>query len=245
VFPPIFRRRSRSSALIEASRVGVERIREALPEAGLADIFVDLASRSGVDLGAVAERVFERLRDAISRAEAEASDLADTDTAQQLRDMAARAAGHAAELAYRTGAERLVEAAVPRRHSRSNRGLILLGAGLVAGGVVAYMALSRSGQSRSRPAGQPAPQPDETAGGVTPPGTAITQGDQQAVVSTPSPIQQAVEGFRARLRAATRAARAQRSETERRLWWEYRNSSATLFEPPARDPTPRPTSEFI
>lgn len=235
MFKRLFHRQSHSAALLDASRAGVERVREALPELSLSDVFADLAARTGVDLQEVAERVLDRLGDAVALAESEASGLADTETAHQLRALAGRAAGRATELAYRSGAERFFDA-MPRRRRRSNTGLILLsaGLGLAAGSVLAYLLLSRTAQLRR---GQRAPSTTE---GPTVPGpetivpaVGAHRVEAQPVASPTSPLDQPIARLRARLHAATRAAHAAESETERRLWHEYRNEPTMLPELPA------------
>jgi hypothetical protein len=203
--PRLFRRR----------RSRLERVAEAIPQVALADVFADLAARSGVDLGEAAERVFGRLSDAVMRAETSAGALADPETARQLREVAARAAGRAAELAYRRGAERLV---VQQR--RSHRGLLLLSvaAGIAAGSALAYLLVSRSAQRRLPPGGTAATETAEPSA----PGQALAVSGSRAVATVTSPFQGALTGLRRRVREATRAARDAQAESERRLWHEYR-----------------------
>ena len=208
-----FRRRSRSARLLAAPRAGLERVAEAISQAALADVFADLAVRSGVDLGDAAERVIGHLGDAVTRAESSAGVLADAETARQLREIAVHAAGRAAELAYMTGAERLIGR---RRHS--NRGLLLLSvaAGLAAGGAVAYLLVSRRAQNRQAP-------------GALPAGQALVQSGQVAAATVASPFQQTIGRFQQRLRAAVHAALDAQAESERRLWHEYRTGGPPTY----------------
>jgi len=213
------RRRSRSAMLLEAPFAGVARMREALPGAGLADIFAELAARTGVDLSDVADRVVERVGEVISRAGAEAEVLADSDRARQLRDLAGRAGEHA-ELAYRLGAERLLEA-IPERQHRSHRGLILLsaGVGLAIGGAVAYFLLARPAERR--PSEQPT-EPTSTEGGE---GAPLAEPVDRAITHAAAPAQGLLSEIQHRLTLARRAARAAQTATERRLWREYRSGA--------------------
>lgn len=205
---PFRRRRAPSpSALLDSSRAGMQRALGALPAASVADIFVDLAARTGVDLGEVAERVFDRLGDLAAQAGGQAGTLADTETARQLRDVAARAAGRAAEVAYRTGAERLLEV-MPRRR-KSHRGLLLLAVagGLAAGAGIAYLLAQRRAEERRR----------LQAAAEGPAGVAGETKEGQP----PAPVNNLFDGVKQRFALARGEARTARAETERELWRQY------------------------
>jgi hypothetical protein len=215
------RRRSPAASLLEGSLAGLDRLREALPDAGLADIVADLAVRTGVDLGEVAERVFERVGEVVARAGIEAEELTEGDRARQLRALAGRAAERA-DLAYRMGAERVLEALPERRRQRSQRGWILLsaGLGLAAGGAVVYFVLSKP---PVHPPNQPPSSPPEPVGGAveseaTPP---AIPNERTPRAFAPRPAPGVFGEIIKRLTAARRAARAAQTSKERQLWREY------------------------
>lgn len=211
------RRRSRVSRLLDAPLENIGRVRESLPAAILADVLSDLAARTGVELADVADRVLERVGDAVSRAGAEAELLAETDRARQLRDLAMRA-GERAELAYRIGADRLLEAVPERRQRSSHRGLILFSAaaGLALGGAVAYLLLARPAERR--------PEEHQAESGEA----EGSDADRAGLIESPphSVAHPGPQGFfeelSQRFSHARRAARAAQRATERRLWHEYR-----------------------
>ena len=217
------RRRSPAAGLLEESLAGIERLRDALPDGGLADIVSDLAVRTGVDLGEVAERVFDRVGEVVARAGIEAEELAEGDRGRQLRALAARAAERA-DLAYRMGAERLLEALPERRRQRSQRGWILLsaGLGLAAGGALVYFFLSKP----------PVQPPDQRASASPEPANGDAESGDALPVIPDEPTRRAIAPRSApgvlgeivnRLTAARRAARAAQTSKERQLWREYRS----------------------
>jgi hypothetical protein len=219
------RRRSRVSRLLDAPLEGIGRVRESLPSAILADVLSDLAARTGIEFGDVADRLIERVGEAVARAGAEAETLADTDRGRQIRDLAARA-GERAEVAYRVGADRLLEA-VPERRPRSHRGLILLsaGIGLAIGGAIAYFVLARPAERR--PEERTADTPSEETGNSTEPGSAALTGQSQQRAVAHPPAQGFFDQLSQRLGRARRAARTAQLATERRLWREYRAGGTT------------------
>lgn len=238
IWPFRRRRRTRPAALLDASRATVERALDALPSSSVADIFVDLASRTGVDLGEVAERVFDRLGELAAQAGDEAAGLADTDTARQLRDLAARAAGRAAELAYRTGTERLLET-VPRRR-RSHRGLFVMGAaaGVAIAGGLAYLAAQRRAEERRRQAGAIG------EAGAQETGVSLTEMPRVAVAKATAPVNNFLDRLRHRFATARSEAKAAQAETERGLWRQYAEDVYhTEVEPPAITPPSYPYGE--
>jgi hypothetical protein len=226
IFRLFRRRRSPAAGLLEAPLAGLERLREALPDAGLADVFIDLAARTGVDLGEVAERVFDRLGEVVTRAGSEAEELAEGDRARQLRALASRAAERA-DLAYRMAAERVLEALPESRRQRSQRGWILLsaGLGLAAGWALVYFFLSRppAGSPDQRVSGPPDPEADALDSEAANPAIPVEPA-RRAIVPRSAP---GVFGeIISRLTTARRAARAAQTSKERQLWREYHSGGS-------------------
>jgi hypothetical protein len=214
-----FRRRRRvSAALLDAPRAGIERAMGALPSNHVADLVVDLASRTGVDLGEVADRLLERIGDLASRAGDEAMGLADTDTARQLRGAAARAAGNATEFVYRSGGERLLDV-LPRRRSRTRRRVVLFGvlAGLTAAGAAGYVVASRRAEQRRQDAAAQLSDTDSVSAGST----SLSEIPRAAAEKVTAPVSGLLGNLRRRWQVARGEAKTAQVETERELWREY------------------------
>ena len=221
---PFQRRKSRTAGLLAASRAGVERAIEALPEAGLADMLLDLAARSGVDLGDLVERAVERAGTLAARAGESTSSLVQS---QAARELAERARVRAAELAVRAGAAGLGSALAPRRRrSRLPLALGLIG-GIAAGSALAYLLTTRQGaELRAKLLGQPAPVIEEETVVVVVEGSEIPVANPSAPpptarVRSANPVQNVMETIRLRYREARNAARQTQEETARTLWREY------------------------
>lgn len=229
------RRKSRAAGLLEASRAGVERALEALPNAGLADTLLDLASHTGVDFSELVERARERASDLATRAGESAGELVHGQGAHEISD---RARSRAAELAMRAGAAGIGSALAPRKR-RSRLPLIVgLAAGVAVGGVLAYFLAPRQGAAlRARLLGQAPPEPaiepiiepafqDETVVVVVESpaaasGTSLREMPRAAAARVTTPVQNAMDAIRLRYRQAREAARRTQEETARELWREY------------------------
>jgi hypothetical protein len=212
------RRRTIPTALLDAPRAGIERAIGVLPSSHVADLVADLASRTGVDLSEVADRLLERIGDLATRAGDEAMGLADTDRARQFRGAAARAAGNATEFVYRSGGERLLDA-LPRRRNRTRRRVMIFGAlaGLTAAAAAGYIMASRRAEERRRAAAALPPGTDDATTG----GTSLGDIPRAAAERVTAPVTGLVGNLRQRWQTAHGEGKTAQAETERELWREY------------------------
>ncbi|MGI8553709.1 MAG: YtxH domain-containing protein [Dehalococcoidia bacterium] len=226
---PFRRRKSRTAALLQAPRAGVDRVRDSLPETHLTDAFLDLATRTGIDLGDLLGRGVDRLGDLAGRANEGAGNLKKRDSGKQALQTAAQARQSVAELAARAGAQRLSSAIAAKRPSRTPLVTGVL-AGLAAGGVLAYFLAPRRGpELRARLTGRPAP-PREPF--VKPSEQIVIRpmdideptgepGPNSARTGIMAPAHNLMDRLRQRYDQARGEAKLTQEETQRQLWRDY------------------------
>ena len=242
MFGPFRRQTSIRTNLQQAQKVGLERAREMLPDAGILDAFLDLAARNGIDLTELAERATERFSDIATRAGESAGSVGrqarEVDTGEIARQMRSRAA----DLASRAGVEGLATAIAPPRKRRSRKPLALgLLAGVLIGGALAYFFVVRESSSDLPEHFEYRPQPQNE---TQPPVAEPEQSEQSnsdvanlrslpsdAVEQVASPVQGVVDGLRHRWDLARQEAKETQQTVARELWREYDRDVRHLDEP--------------